>query len=61
MMEKDKECPECGGKLHQFEDHKWGCDNCQQVYTLQDLHAVKEPPRKRRDVHGNPEMPDEIL
>lgn len=33
MAEQLDKCPMCGGKVHQFEDKKWGCEDCLRTWN----------------------------
>jgi len=32
-MSKLESCPMCQGRVHQFEDNKWGCEKCLRIWN----------------------------
>lgn len=62
MTGEKKKCPDCGEVLHQIEDDAYGCDNCKQTYTVEELTESPKhtPGRYGREEHGD-ELPETIL
>ena len=54
MQYKLKTCFRCLDKVHQFEDNKFGCDNCKTVWEFKKgaWYVVKEE-TKENDIRRN--------